>query len=214
MARIRKMYSDDASANVLKRPADSPIAKAIKTEIRELLEAEKFTLGSLRAIERLAAHGRALLTGRAELDELLGDNLGVSGVAPLGYDSLGYDDFGPIGGTGVLAPSAPIENFGTKAIREMMSAIPKLNQRKTSIVEMIRALAEAKKHGLDNVAAQIEEELKNEVVSAKLERGLSTGAAGGADGPGDPGSNGARGGVAALLPQAVPQGTPQVDPEG
>jgi hypothetical protein len=224
---------------VLKKEAKSPLADAIKGEIRRLLDAPNFTLGTLRAVERVAAHGRAMLAGQAELDTLLGDTLSQAGDDYSGLGSLGVDD--GYGGmiSGPLVGSPSVENFGSKALRELISLVPKLNKSKSSLVSQVRALAEARKLGLDDVADKLEKELTgaldvppgapqrsevtlnetlkeltNEVVHPVVERRLSPGAEGGNNGADHPGSNGAGNRDAQQVPEGVSPGGEKVDPVG
>lgn len=193
MARIRQR----TPTALLKTAIQSPIADAIQKELAELAATTPFTIGTISAIQRLAQHGRELLSSQAELNMILAHpgRIGNAGslvdTAQLPFDDGFVDDYISLSNPLPLSPSPPIENFGTKAMREMVSAIPKALNRKPSLVELVRALGEARKLGLDDVAEHLTKEIKNEMVHPELERGLSVGAKRGDNQPGDPGPNGA-----------------------
>jgi hypothetical protein len=144
----------------LKRKADSPMAVALRAEIKRLVETEPFTLGTMRAIGRVAELGRQILTGEAELDALLPE-FGNNSISLSGTPSIGdyLEPVEPIGFDGGLMDG---ENMGTRATREFMGLIPKVleAQKKPRMVETVRALAIARKEGLDDIAEQLMEQLK------------------------------------------------------
>jgi hypothetical protein len=133
-------HSRREDPKTLTRKIDSPLADAVREEIIRLVNAETFTLGTLRAIERVAEHGRMMLIDANELRaagalEALDNDEGVQMVDPL-------------------------ENFGAKAIRELIGGMQAATAKPTSLVETVRAIAEARKLGLDNIAAELEASLK------------------------------------------------------
>jgi hypothetical protein len=154
--RMRKRDRDNPA--LLRKKVDTPLTKAIREEIKRLADEEKFTLGMLRAIERVAAHGRAMLSGTAELDALLGGGSGPLDLDDLEDDLLGGSSY--IGGG--ISTSSTAENFGSRAMRELTAMLPKILEarNRTSTVELVRALAVARKEGLDEVAADLQEQIK------------------------------------------------------
>lgn len=148
---------------MLRKKVDTPLTKAILAEIKTLADSENFTLGTLKSIERVAAHGRAMLQGTAELDALLGGGLNV-GQGEIGMPDLNIDDIESdlMGSYSAIAASSPVENFGSRAMREVVAMLPKIleGRNKTSTIELVRALAVARKEGLDDVAKDLEQQIK------------------------------------------------------
>ncbi len=147
----------------LRKKVDTPLAKSIREEIKRLADDDNFTLGTLHAIERVAAHGRAMLQGTADLDGLLGSP--GQGVGAIGYDTdidgLENDLMASYSG-GPMLTSSPVENFGSRAMREVMAVLPKIleGRNRPSTVELVRSLALARKEGLDDVAKDLEQQIK------------------------------------------------------
>lgn len=144
---LRRKRSEDAK--MLRKKVDYPLTKAIRDEIKRLADEENFTLGTLRAIERVAAHGCAMLQGTADLDGLLGG----AGIGQVDYSG------------GTLPASSPVENFGSRAMRELTAMLPKIleGRNRPSTVELVRSLAFARKEGLDDIAADLEQQIKGAV---------------------------------------------------
>ena len=152
---IRKR--DRVDPKLLRKKVDTPLTTAIREEIKRLADEKEFTLGTLRSIERVAAHGRAMLQGTADLDGLLG---GRGGGADMEIDGLADDLMGNY--SGVISGSSSVENFGTRAMRELTAMLPKIleGRNRPSTVELVRALAVARKEGLDEVAKDLQKQIK------------------------------------------------------
>lgn len=136
----------------------SPMADAVRTQIRELIDNDPFTVGTLRAIEQIAKHSRVMLGALGSIDDAIG-------ASPIN----GEDEYGSIGSIGagsatLMGASAP-ENFGARAIRELVALLPKmLNANvKTSPESTVRAIAEAQKLGLNDIASDLELSLRKRV---------------------------------------------------
>lgn len=178
---MRKRGRDDPK--LLRKKVDPPLTVAIREEIKRLADEEKFTLGTLKSIERVAAHGRAMLQGTAQFDALLGGGnlLQDGGIGAVGYDSDGLEDELLEGGRyigGTIQSSSSVENFGSRAMRELTAMLPKIleGRNRPSTVELVRALSEARKQGLDDVAADLERQIKrvkDEPEPATVERSRS-----------------------------------------
>jgi hypothetical protein len=129
---------DKISPQRLAQKADTPFAKSVCDEIARLLSTEPFTVGVLRSIEVVAKHGRAIIVAQKEATISV-----VAGELPL---------FGDI--TGEIAPNDQAENFGAKALREMIGAATA--PKPANLVQTVQAIAEAKKLGLDDIAKELQ----------------------------------------------------------
>jgi len=152
-----------------------PLAEALRAEILKLAtdgdpgSDGALTAGVLLRITRVAKTGRDLLVSlETSPSNLAGMVSRPSGM--LGYVQDGDGDV-QVGSVGTMAfpyaQSSPNENFGMTAIREMISAVKSHMESKNtpavayvSTVELVEALAIAKKEGLDDVARELETQLK------------------------------------------------------
>lgn len=76
--------------------------------------------------------------------------------SPLEYDDMA----GFAGGFMPYAPASSRENFGAKAMREILAALPKILGAKTrSPTELVRAIGEAERAGMPKLAAKLREQL-------------------------------------------------------
>jgi len=161
-----------------------PVSEALRAEILKLAtdgdpgSDGALTAGVLLRIVRVAKTGRDLMVsletspsnlanmvGRPNLPGLPG--LSLSPAALYGDDGDGSIQAGSFGMTYPYAQSAPSENFGMAAIREIIAAVKSHVESKNtpaveyvSVVELVEALAVAKKEGLDDVARELESQLK------------------------------------------------------
>jgi hypothetical protein len=159
------------------------ILTAVQQELRRLLDAEKFGVKQLSSIARLAEQTRMMLADLA---------VDIKDIAKQAQEAGELDGAGDGAFGGALSPSPFGENYGGQVIRQLMPALSALGQKKEirdSLSDMVAAAADARKEGLtdlaDDIVEQIRErmradkkrmsgkkEKRDEVVSAKLERGL------------------------------------------
>lgn len=127
----------------------------------------------LLRIMRVAKTGRDLLVSLNVKDS----NLAGMVRRPRFGGPLMEDDGGEEYETGLvgmgqaipLAPAMPNENFGMTAMREMIAIAKNFNG--PSPAKLVEALAVAKENGLDDVAKQLEEQLKE--MTAKQPQGVA-----------------------------------------
>lgn len=131
-------------------PDVHPIADAIRNELRRLLDSERFGIAELTRIAKVADAGRGTLQAlEGIVPRGRGNGFGVQ-LSPYEGGSIGL----PITGT-----NNP-ETFGTTALREVRSMFKALGDRnKRTRMTIIRELALAKKEGLDDLAAELRQEL-------------------------------------------------------
>jgi len=157
-----------------------PVSEALRAEILKLAtdgdpgSDGALTAGVLLRIMRVAKTGRDLMvsleTSPSNLAGMVGrPNLPSLSLSPAALYGDGDGDIqaGSVGMAFPYAPSSPNENFGMTAIREIIAAVKShIEGRNTpaveyvSIVELVEALAIAKKEGLDDVARELESQLK------------------------------------------------------
>lgn len=137
----------------------SPLAEVIRAEIVKLCDQEGFDVSRLHVIEGIARNGKALLQA-------------VQGHAPSGlrgtYSLQSYVDTptGQVvpasgGGSFNLTPSngQANETFGTRALRELQAMLGKLGNKNRSRSTILRELAVAREEGLEDIAAELKQEL-------------------------------------------------------
>jgi hypothetical protein len=126
------------------RPLAPALVEALRAEFLKLIEDPMF-IERLSTIEQLAARGR-------DLAVTLGDLGGLT--SPTGYSGV------------PLMPSVPYPNseqFGARAIRELVGLAPDIASRVAKVFKspeaLINAIASAKEKGLDSLAAKLEAKL-------------------------------------------------------
>lgn len=137
--------------------ARDKIAAAIRDEIKAACSDETFTGEHLHRILQLAAAARPFFASRDPMKHRVGPGF-----------------VGQFGG-GVLAPSPMTETFGANALRELVEMARKSmnKQNQPSLVDMVKAIADAKAAGLSEIAVKIQDELEarlgSEVETIKAE---------------------------------------------
>lgn len=156
-----------------KKTGHDMMTEALHQQILDAL-AEGITAASLRKIQRLAAMGGELLAVAAGPEALL-RNRGFGG--PLTMTNAMYptvpsmvgavqgpfnDDDDP---NEPMAPSPASENFGARAIREIVSAATEFTrlQNAPSMTQMVNAIVIARAEKLDSVADALEANLLSTV---------------------------------------------------
>jgi len=120
-------------------------ATAVREELRKVIDTEPFGAAELLRLAEIADAGGQLLKAtrnkfQSAIDEA--DKLKASGSI--------------LGG-----PANPAETFGAKAIRELQQMIPQLVGTRRSPEQLVRAIAAARKEGLDDVAEELKSELSD-----------------------------------------------------
>jgi len=151
-----------------------PLAEALRAEILKLAtdgdpgSDGALTAGILLRIMRVAKTGRDLLVSLDTSPSNLAGMVVRPSLPSLLYgDGDGDIQAGSVGMAFPYAQSSQNENFGMTAIREIISAVKSHMESKNitaveyvSTVELVEALAIAKKEGLDDVARELENQLK------------------------------------------------------
>ncbi len=127
----------------------------------------------LLRIMRVAKTGRDLLVSLNVKDSNLAGMVRrprFGGPLSIG-ENYGDEDLEDVGGAMAVpfAPAMPQENFGMTAMREMIAIAKNFNG--PSPAKLVEALAVAKENGLDDVAKQLEEQLKE--MTAKQPQGVA-----------------------------------------
>lgn len=155
-------------------PDESTPEEPWETEVRKKLlslAGEPLTVQSAGRISEFAKiAGELVAVARNQLPRRKRRQSGWGGLAlpdpgePLDYPGV------PIG------VNNKAETFGAKVLREVLAAIPKI-QRKGNPAATVRAIAEAKKAGLDDLAKKLTDELllddQTEIVERMHEAGLA-----------------------------------------
>jgi hypothetical protein len=144
------------------KPMPKELVDAIRAEFRKLIEDPDF-IGKLTTIERLASSTRdlALTLGDPSSDALRGRAGGfVNGIATSGTTLYGSDSYSV---PAMSNPYAAPEQFGARAIRELVGLAPTIaaaaanwKQTPTSLVE---AIGKAREQGLKELAEKLETKL-------------------------------------------------------
>ena len=156
---------------------------ALRAEILKLVnegdpkKEAALTPAVLLRIMRVAKTGRDLLVSLNIKDSTLANMVRRPRFGgPLMGDNLGDEDLEDTGAVLAVpyAPTLPSENFGMVAIREMISAAKSLHGGGTSPAKLVEALAIAREKGLEDVAKDLEDQLKT--LTAKPSTGKDEGA--------------------------------------
>ena len=125
-------------------------------------------------IEKLASAGRnALQAVQGAMPErgTNGLSIGTNLAGYYGGNAVSYTD-GVGGGPAIPVPAVinPTETYGTAALRELKTMVKKMGDRKRTRMTVIRELAVARKEGLDDLAAELKQELEDmKAVDARLD---------------------------------------------
>lgn len=130
---------------------------SIRDELRRMLDDEAFDHSSLLTIGDFAQSAHALVMSHNPMAKIAGRRRGAyayaTNIGGMGeyYGGMPSDEQMP------LALPNVTENVGVRVMKELAAMMrPKQGG---STVDLVRGLAEARKHGLDDVAASLEEEL-------------------------------------------------------
>ena len=139
---------------VVPKPADA-IRAGIKAQLIELASGD-LSIGSLERIGKLAMTARMLLQHVATPEDLARNIMppGATGMSPytslgsfpaVGDDLLGGLGGSYVGGGSVMSPAPAMETFGANALRGMVDAIRKAQEKPKTLVDLSDDLKEAKK---------------------------------------------------------------------
>lgn len=150
-----QVLNTSSAASACSEVKCEPIVLAIVSEIvrvgTEVLRSSAGSPRPLVLIERLARLGIDVIGLSGETVSRACSNMSFN------YGSQMSPGYGiPVSPT--PAAMGPAENFGTTAIRELVSSLGRPRRRDAS--EIIAAIAAAKKAGLDEIAARLEAELE------------------------------------------------------
>lgn len=126
------------------------IAEAVRKELLQVLDVpiEKLGVEQLSALVQIAEAARPFLADHAPLNPKRVPQMVVG-------ESLS-----------AYAPSPAAETFGARLVRELVAAIPAIVNRPPSAAELVSALGEAKRLGLDKLASDLEAQLTGAEESA------------------------------------------------
>lgn len=127
------------------------LCEAIRKELLALLMKPAFDVGTLLRVGEVANAAHQLLVAHSPVQKL--------SRRPFGSISPGMNQAYSSGASLLEGGSGLTENVGTRVMRELTSMLGQSTKKKESKVGLVRALAEARKHGLDDVAKQLEAEL-------------------------------------------------------
>lgn len=136
------------------------LSEALRAEIRTALEAggKPFSIAVARRVYDLAIAARDLLVTAS------GNSVGSAIEAV--EDSQGPLD-SVTGPSATPAPTIVAETFGARMIRELLAAIPMLRNETRESEDpkaLVHALAEARRHGMTDVAVELEKKLFGRVL--------------------------------------------------
>ncbi len=145
-----------------KTEADKGLQAALQNKLAELVAAP-MTARTLIELEQFASRARSLIiVGRAPGQQL--DNGGGSAFTIGGITSYGLGD-GYLADD-ALSPAPASETFGATAIRELVAAVGKMNEKKDSPQDTVRAIAAARDANLPELAARLEAKLLGQAEAA------------------------------------------------
>lgn len=118
----------------------SALAKAIRDEMFEVLNATELTPAACSELMRLAEHGRELLRAKSKKPEDFAE----------GTQHVGDGEI----------PQVNTETFGVKILKELLPMLKQLRpERREDPEQLVRALAVARAEGLADVVQALEEKL-------------------------------------------------------
>ncbi len=144
-------------------PAEPAFAKALREQLRDMAD-KPLTVKSARQIGMFASASAKLMkiVGRGPLPSGKRHYGGYMG--PLGNMDDELDDEG--GGMSVV-PLSPLsslgnaETFGSNVVRQALAAYKEIEEnKKRSPIQLIRAIGEAKRAGLDDIAEELKAKLR------------------------------------------------------
>lgn len=164
------------------QPAETSIQEAIRSELRKLVDGEVFGIAELHRISSVAAQSKSLL-------QALSPELGKFAKPPptmpmpISLPSEVVFGSGPAYGSGLaetpnvnldsIVTSSQTENFGTKAMREIVSIFAERMKPKeanggggiwdTDLDRVMEALVTARKNGLDDIADRLEAKIRQKL---------------------------------------------------
>ncbi len=146
------------------KPKTTPAATAIRNELQKLLKTEPFGIAQLTRIGDIANAGKSLLQAtNPDIDPSLLGRARTPGAFYSGGINSGVIDMP----SASLSPSNSMETFGARVLRDL---VPALTGNKATPLSLVQALAEARDAGLDDVAAELKDQL-DRVVKGESTRG-------------------------------------------
>ncbi len=142
------------------KPMPKELVESIRAEFRKLVDDPDF-IGKLTSIERLAANTRelAVTLGDPSSDAMKGRGQFMS--APSGW--IGEQSYGGIAMANPYGPGGGPEQFGARAIRELVNLIPSISAAardyKQTSADLVDAIAQARQRGLGDIADHLEKKL-------------------------------------------------------
>lgn len=155
------------------------VSEAIRAELKKLIEAEKFGVVELRALERVARQGRGLLLAVAGAPEKRKNGFyqeeGEGGLDLAAIDDNVQAGAGPlVGGSlgGAMSFGAQNETFGSDFMRNILAMYPQIIEAmkrpepKPRANDLVDAITMAKEEGLDDIAELLTRRLKEAYADA------------------------------------------------
>lgn len=130
------------------RVQEHPIAKAVREQLLELLS-QPLTTGLLMKVENIVRPARQMVENLQSDEDILGSLAKKNGVESVGY--LGQQPMlngEPLPQPASLSSASDAENFGARAIRELVSSLAGMND---SPEKLVPAIAQARELGLRDV---------------------------------------------------------------
>lgn len=175
---------DTKTADAPRAPEEEPWATAVRAKLRELCE-KPLTPGSARRVSdfaKLAAELAGVVKGAPPMGQKRGG--GIYSVGSAGMPVYNYDDelmpITPInvgGAQSWTGMSSNAETYGATVLRELIAVAAKIGRPRSRPADLVRAIVEAKKGGLDDLAAKLEAELMDTAESEKMPAEIKAGAA-------------------------------------
>lgn len=164
-------YAESASSKggEQRQPEASLIGEALRAELLRHIQDGALTAGKARAVARIAdAAGRFLEqvspSAGDGLAQLPGEAVGYAAMpasAGVGMPLLGYAS--PAIGQASLAGDNPAETMGARVIRELVTSmgdiLRAIGKPKETVESLLYALVMARREGMPDVAAALEEKL-------------------------------------------------------
>jgi hypothetical protein len=143
------------------KPLPKELVDALRAEFRRLIEDEKF-MENLTTLERLASHARDLAMTLGVPDAVVRGPRGGAQVAMGGFYDTAQGTQG--NSTFSMNPSGNPEQFGARAIRELVGLAPDIASRigkalRQTPASVVDAITKAKAEGLTELAAKLEAKL-------------------------------------------------------
>lgn len=142
----------------------SPVLNALRVELLEVLAKTPFEATHLLQVEQLAIQGHRVMSsalGITAENDSGGRRRRGSGSIVMGSNYSGMDS------SNSWAPSSSAETFGANLARQVVSMTGQSGSDNTSIVDLAKGLAVARKEGLTDLAASIETKLEGQGLRAK-----------------------------------------------